>query len=163
MYHLSEAYLMAAFIVTLAAYFGALIFGAAAVAPTAVRILDEQSCAVFLRSYWLTYHRLAAGGGFLLALILAVGSIFSAVPLIYVTFMLALISAMALCFWIGLQLIPSINAARDAGDMAGFNSLHRLDVALIGAGLLLAFSLLVGLIYVLPGQFTFWPTALHNA
>ena len=63
MYHLSEAYLMASYISLLAIYLGALIFGTAAVAPIAVGSLAEDSAGIFLRRYWVTYHRFAVFGG----------------------------------------------------------------------------------------------------
>jgi succinate dehydrogenase/fumarate reductase cytochrome b subunit len=88
MYHLSEAYPMAAYICLLAACLGALIFGTGAVASLAVRLLPE-----------------------------------------------------------------------DAGNEKRFNRLHRLDVALVSTGMLTGLLLLIALVYVLPGQFTFWPAA----
>ena len=63
MYHLSEAYLMASYISLLAIYLGALIFGTAAVAPIAVGTLAEDSAGIFLRRYWVVYHRFAVFGG----------------------------------------------------------------------------------------------------
>ncbi|MEM7098609.1 MAG: hypothetical protein AAF541_10165 [Pseudomonadota bacterium] len=162
MYHLAEAYLMAAYICLLAVYVGALTFGAAAVAPTAVRLLDAPNCALFLRSFWVTYHRLGAFGGIVLTLIMAAASTLTAVPLLYTTAMLALASCMTLCFWVGLQVIPSINAARDRGDEVTFIRLHRMDLILVSVGLLFALALMGGLVYVLPGQFTFWPTAMET-
>ena len=63
MYNLSEAYLMASYISLLAIYLGALIFGTAAVAPIAVGTLEENSAGVFLRRYWVVYHRFAVFGG----------------------------------------------------------------------------------------------------
>ena len=159
MYHLSEAYLMSVVICCLSALLGALVFGAGSVAPTAVRLLDQQNCALFLRAYWPTYHRLATNSGLIMTAIMGVGSVFSAIPLLYVTIILALSSAMTLCFWGGLQIIPAINRARDDGDEKRFDRLHKFDLCLVGIGLLLLLSVITGLVYVLPGQFTFWPTA----
>ena len=76
MYHLSEAYLLASYISLLAIYLGALIFGTAAVAPTAVGTLEENSAGVFLRRYWVVYHRFAVFGGLFFAVIAAIGSPF---------------------------------------------------------------------------------------
>ena len=63
MYHLTEAYLMAFYACLLAAYIGALVFGAAAIAPLAVRLLGESAAATLLRSFWLRYHRFAVAAG----------------------------------------------------------------------------------------------------
>ena len=150
---------MTALICSLAALLGALVFGAATVAPTAVRLLDQQAQALFLRSYWVTYHQTAVYSGLIMTIIMAVGSVFSAVPLLYATIILALSSAMTLSFWMGLRVIPAINRARDEGDEQLFNRLHSMDLYLVGAGLLLLLAVIIGLVYVLPGQFTFWPTA----
>ncbi len=158
MYHLTEAYLMAFYACLLAAYIGALVFGAAAIAPLAVRLLGESAAATLLRSFWLRYHRFAVAAGLALTVAWSVGSVFSAVPLVYASALVALAAFMTLCFWIGLQTIPAINNARDSGATQRFQTLHRLDISLVAVGLLSAVLLLVGLIYVLPGQFTFWPT-----
>jgi hypothetical protein len=158
MYHLSEAYLMAGYICLLAAYLGALIFGASAIAPLVVATLSEASSAIVLRRFWLRYHRFAVVLGVLFTLICAVGSIYSAVPLIYSTVLLAAAGLMTTSFYVGLHLIPAINLARDLGDEDQFARLHRLDVILVGVGLLAGLAFLIGLVYVLPGQFTFWPT-----
>ena len=159
MYHLAEAYLMAGYICLLAAYFGALMFGAAAIPPLAVSTLPADQSAILLRRFWLRYHRFAVFGGTFFTLACAVGSFFSAVPLIYSTVLLAISGVMTLSFYVGLHLIPAINLARDMVDEQQFARLHRLDVILVAVGLLAALALLVGLVYVLPGQFTFWPTA----
>ncbi len=159
MYHLAEAYLMAGYICLLAAYLGALMFGAGAIAPLVVSTLSAESSAILLRRFWLRYHRFAVVGGAFFTLVCAVGSFFSAVPLIYSTVMLAIAGVMTLSFYVGQHLIPAINLARDMGDQQQFERLHRLDIILVAVGLLAAIALLVGLVYVLPGQFTFWPTA----
>lgn len=158
MYHLTEAYLMAAYACLLAGYIGALVFGGMAVAPLAVRLLDEDSSAVLLRRFWLRYHRFAVAAGLILTLAWAIASAFSAVPLVYAAGLVCLAALMTLSFWVGLQIIPAINAARDAGASRRFVRLHALDIALVALGILAAVALLIGLIYVLPGQFTFWPT-----
>jgi len=149
---------MAGYICLLAAYFGALLFGAAAIAPLAVSTLSADQSAVLLRRFWLRYHRFAVVGGVFFTLICAVGSFFSAVPLIYSTVLLAIAGVMTLSFHVGLHLIPAINLARDMDDEPQFARWHRLYVILVAVGLLAALALIVGLVYVLPGQFTFWPT-----
>lgn len=158
MYHLSEAYLMASYISLLAIYLGALIFGTAAVAPTAVGTLEENSAGVFLRRYWVVYHRFAVFGGLFFAVIAAIGSTVSAIPSRYALLLVSLAGLMTVLFYSAMRLIPSINHARDAADEETFNRLHRLNVSLVTLGMLAAIALLVALVYVLPGQFTFWPT-----
>ena len=159
MYHLSEAYLMASYISLLAIYLGALIFGTAAVAPIAVGTLAEDLAGIFLRRYWVVYHRFAVFGGLFFAGTAAIGSTVSAVPSRYALLLVSLAGLMTILFYSAMRLIPSINFARDAADDGTFNRLHRLNVSLVSLGMLTAIALLAALIYVLPGQFTFWPTA----
>ena len=158
MYHLSEAYLMAGYISLLAIYLGALIFGTAAVAPIAVSTLAEDSAGIFLRRYWVAYHRFAVFGGLFFAVIAAIGSTVSAVPSRYALLLVSLAGLMTVLFYSAMRLIPRINHARDAADDETFNRLHRLNVSLVSLGMLAAMALLVALVYVLPGHFTFWPT-----
>ena len=159
MYHLSEAYLMASYIALLAVYLGALVFGTAAVAPIAVGTLAADSAGMFLRRYWVTYHRFAVTGGLFFASSAAIGSTVSAVPSRYALLLVSLAGLMTILFFVAMRLIPSINEARDNADNETFNRLHRINVSLVSLGMLTAIALLVALIYVLPGQFTFWPTA----
>ena len=150
---------MATYISLLAIYLGALIFGTAAVAPVPVSTLQEEAAGLFLRRYWVAYHRFAVIGGLLFAGTAALGSTLSAVPSRYALLLVSLAGLMTLCFYLAMTLIPKINAARDAGDSAGFDRLHRINVSLVSSGMLITILLLAALIYVLPGQFTFWPTA----
>lgn len=159
MYHLSEAYLMATYICLLASYLGALLFGSAVVAPIAVRSLSESQAGVFLRRYWVIYHRIAVIGGLLFACAAALGSNVSALPAPYALLIVCLTGLITLCFYMAMTLIPSINNARDAGDTQTFDRLHRRNVSLVSFGMLTTLALLIALVYVLPGQFTFWPTA----
>ena len=159
MYHLTEAYLMAGLICLIAAYLGALIFGTGAVAPLMVRTLGESGAAPLLRAYWPRFHGFAVGAGTLIMLCIAVGSVFSAVPVMYSLLVVMLCALMTACFLLGWRLIPAINAARDSGAEAEFSRLHRLDVMLVGLGMLLALLVIAALVYVLPGQFTFWPAS----
>lgn len=159
MYHLTEAYLMATYITCLAAYWGALVFGTAVVAPIAVTRLEQAQAASFLRRYWLVYHRFAVLGGIVLTAIAAATAGYSALPMVYVLFCVSIGSLMTVSFYVALTLIPKINLARDQGETARFNRLHRLDVSLVGLGIIAGLILTAAVIYVLPGQFTFWPTA----
>ena len=160
MYHLTEAYLMASLICAIAAYLGALLFGTGVVAPLMVRTLGEEVAAPLLRAYWPRFHGFAVGAGTLIMLCVALGSVFSAVPGLYSLLVVMVCALMTTCFLVGWRLIPAINAARDSGAEADFSRLHRLDVILVGLGMALALLVLTALVYVLPGQFTFWPTAL---
>ncbi len=159
MYHLTEAYLLASLICATAAYLGALLFGAGGIAPLIVRTLGEEGAGPLLRAYWPKFHGFAVGAGTVITLCVAVGSAFSAVPSLYALLVVLLCALMTACFLIGWRLIPAINAARDAGAAAEFARLHRLDVTLVGVGMLLALLVIAALVYVLPGQFTFWPAA----
>ena len=159
MYHLSEAYLMATYICLLASYLGALLFGTAVVAPIAVGSLSETQAGAFLRRYWVIYHRIAVIGGLLFAGAAALGSTVSAVPAPYALLIVCLTGLMTLCFYVAMTLIPSINHAKDAGDTQTFARLHHRNVSLVSFCMLTTLVLLIALVYVLPGQFTFWPTA----
>ena len=66
---------------------------------------------------------------------------------------------MTICFYVAMSLISPINNARDARDDQRFNRLHRLNVTLVSLAMIVSALLLAALVYVLPGQFTFWPTA----
>ncbi len=156
MYHLLDAYLLSAFVAALSAYLGALIFGAAAVPSVILKTLGESAAAAVLRSYWPRYHRLAVLLGTALTVCLVLILPTEILPAIYSLLLTALAALMTLCFFVGMQLIGSINAARDAGDEASFSRLHRRDIVLVPCGIQQALSLLWAIIYVLPGQFTFW-------
>ena len=117
----------ASYISLLAIYLGALIFGTAAVAPIAVGTLEENSAGVFLRRYWVVYHRFAVFGGLFFAVIAAIGSTVSAVPSRYALLLVSLAGLMTVLFYSAMRLIPSINHARDAADDDTFDRLHRLN------------------------------------
>ena len=150
---------MATYISFLAVYLGALVFGTAAVAPIAVGSLTEQQAGFFLRRYWVAYHRFAVFGGLLFATVAAGASAFSAIPPRYSLLLVSLAGLMTICFFVAMRMIEPINRARDAGDAEMFNRLHRYNVGLVSIGMLTTMILLGALVYVLPGQFTFWPTA----
>lgn len=159
MYHLTEAYLMASYICLLAIYLGALVFGTAVVAPVATTALDEPAAAAFLRRYWVAYHRFAVLGGLFFTVIAGLGSTASALAVRYAFLLVCLAGLMTICFYLAMPLISPINNAKDTGDYLGFNRLHRLNVSLVSLGMIVTALLVAALVYVLPGQFTFWPTA----
>lgn len=158
MYHLTEAYLLATFIALIAAGWGALIAGGSLLPVLFQRTLPEAHAGRLLRAYWPRYFRFAIGLGLLATLAGALAFPFSALPNLYVLLVTMLAAAMTTCFFMAWSLIPQINDARDEGDHNRFNRLHRLNVSLTGIGLICGTALLGALIYVLPGQFTFWPT-----
>lgn len=158
MYHLTEAYLMATFIALVAAGWGALVAGGSLLPVLFQRTLPEAHAGRLLRAYWPNYFRFAVGLGLLATLVSALALPFSALPSLYGLLVTFIAAAMTVCFFCASSMINSINAARDSGDVARFNNLHRWNVALTGIGLLCGTALLGALIYVLPGQFTFWPT-----
>lgn len=157
-YHLTEAYLMAFFISLLAAGWGVLAAGSSAVPVLFARTLDAPQASRVLRRYWPGYFKFAMVLGLFALGIIAAAAPFSAVPSTYSLLLTALAALMTAVFYLAWSMIPRINAARDADRTAAFDRLHRVNVALTGAGLLLGIVLLAALIYVLPGQFTFWPT-----
>lgn len=163
MYHLADAYLLSAFVAVLGAYLGALVFGAAAVPSVILQTLDEATAAPVLRRYWPRYHRVAVALGTVLTASLVLILPSNTLPAIYTLLLTALAASMTLCFFVGMRLIKSINASKDAGDEETFNRLHRRDVMLVGLGLLLGLGLMVAIIYVLPGQFTFWQYGAEHA
>lgn len=156
MYHLADAYLLSGFVCALAGYLGALIFGAAAVPSVVLANLAEPDAAKVLRAYWPRYHRIAVYTGTALTIAVVVVVPTNALPALYSLLLCALAALMTVCFFVCLRLISSINTAKDAGDIAAFNRLHRLGIALVGVGLLAGIALLCATVYILPGQFTFW-------
>ena len=110
---------------------GALIFGTAFVAPIAITTLGEKNAGSFLRKYWVVYHRLGLFGSLsILALTRAATTLWQTLGTLIFLSGLAIFSA--ICFFLGLKLIPEINAARDADQNDKFKKLHLLDVVLVG-------------------------------
>ena len=103
MYHLSEAYLMAGYICLLAAFLGALTSGASLGGTHSVGL-----------------HRFAVITSLSLALVCAVGSIFSAVPLIYAAIMVGVAALMCACFYVALILRRDMFLLQRAGSAASF-------------------------------------------
>ena len=110
---------------------GGLIFGTAFVAPIAITTLGEAGAGTFLRKYWVVYHRLGLFGSIsLLILALAASTLWQTLGISIILAALAIFSA--ICFFLGLKLIPKINAARDADQNDKFRKLHSIDVLLVG-------------------------------
>ncbi len=147
-----QSYLLLGLLSLLTFYVGALVFGSGAVAPLVIRVLGEQTGGPLLRAYWPRYHAFAVGGGILITLGAAVigvtGDLSKTLTLAY----LIPAAIMTALFAIGWRLIPAINAARDDGQNARFDRLHRLDVMLVSVGMLLGLGLAVAMLLTLPGQ-----------
>ena len=110
---------------------GALIFGTAFVAPIAITTLGERNAGSFLRKYWVVYHRLGLFGSLSILLLTLAASTLWQTPGTSI-FLSGLAIFSAICFFLGLKLIPEINAARDADQNIKFKKLHLLDVILVG-------------------------------
>jgi len=159
MYHLAEAYLMAAFIVLLAAYCGVLGAGAACRAPVVTKCLEAAVADQFLINFWLYFHRFAVAGGLIFTATMTLAASYSAIPIRYSAFCVALGALLTSCFYVGLSLVSKINTAMREQRSGSAARLRRADTVLIVCGLIVGVWLLAALIYVLPGQFTFWPAA----
>ena len=143
MTNLSESQMLIALVAAFSAYLGALVFPAAVVAPLAVKTLTPDSTAAFLRPFWMAYHKFAALGALALTAVGTLIAAYSTLSSIYSTLVLGIGVLMAVCFFVGLSLIPKINHAADAQNQAAFNSLHRLDMALVATGLLSALAVIL--------------------
>ncbi|MEM6707968.1 MAG: DUF4149 domain-containing protein [Pseudomonadota bacterium] len=158
MYHLTEAYLLATFIALVAAGWGALVAGGSLLPVLFQRTLPATHAGRLLRAYWPNYFKFAMGLGLVATLVSALAFPFSALPSLYVLLLTCVAAIMTSSFFAAWSLIPHINAARDDGDNPRFARLHRYNLLLTAVGLVCGTALLGGMIYVLPGQFTFWPT-----
>jgi hypothetical protein len=156
MYHLAEAYFLAAFIAAVAAGWGALAAGSSLLPVLFQKTLDPGHAAVLLRAYWPGYFKFAMALGVATTLGLALFVPLDALPTLYTLFLTSVAGLMTICFFGAWRLIPAINQARDDDVPRAFHRLHRLNVLLTACGLLAGVTLLSALIYVLPGQFTFW-------
>lgn len=141
MYHLTEAYLLASFISLLAAGWGAIAVGASAVPRLLSATVEPDTRAFTMQSYWRGFLKWAMCLGLAATLIIACGTPFSAIPTIYALLLTAIAGLMTICYYLAWATTP------------------RMNQLLIGLGLLSGLILIAALIYVLPGQFTFWPTA----
>ena len=142
MYHLTEAYLLASFISVMAAGWGALALGGAVMPSVLQQSLAPHQAKAVMHSYWRRYFRWAIIASLVATLVIAVTTPFSALPRIYSLLVTAIAASITSCFFV-----------------AGI-AVHRgLARALIACALLLGLVLLAAMIYVLPGQFTFWPTS----
>ena len=152
MYHLSEAYAMATFICLLCGYLGALLFAATAVRRIALKQLDKGAYALLMTLHWRGVHKLAVIGGLAFTAVCALVSGKTALPNAYALMLVSLSGLMTISFYVSLQTLPTLSESPD-GRLKFSNQI------LLFTGILTGFALTTALVYVLPGQFTFWPTA----
>ena len=91
----------------------------------------------------MAYHKFAALGALALTAVGTLIAAYSTLSSIYSTLVLGIGVLMAVCFFVGLNLIPKINRAADTQNQAAFNSLHRIDMALVANGLLSALAVIL--------------------
>ncbi len=152
MYHLSEAYAMATFICLLCGYLGALIFAATATPRIVIEHLDRAASASLLALHWHSLHKLAVIGGLAFTAVGALASDKSALPNAYALMLVSLSGLMTVSFYVSLHTLPTLSESPDG-------RLKFSNIILLFSGILTGFVLTAALVYVLPGQFTFWPTA----
>lgn len=154
MYHLTEAYLMAAFISALAAVWGAQFVAISAVPKLLRSTLDPEPHAQTMHAYWPGLFKLAMVWGLFATLVIACSVPFSAIPNIYGLLLTAIAGLMTLCYY-GAWVMGQRQTAGGSYTASLPRSQTLFAVAALGTGLVL----IAALVYVLPGQFTFWPTA----
>ena len=160
MYHLTEAYLMATMISLLAALLGGLTVSALLTAKLIKQVgVDEHSA---WQAFWQRYHAIAVIGGLAITLMSAAASPFSALPAVYSSLVIALAGLMTVCFITSLRLLTLRNRQTAERSLTELPQLSAGNKALMSAGLSAGVLLIASLIYVLPGQFTFWPSYSDN-
>ena len=152
MYHLSEAYVMATYICLLCGYLGALIFATTATPTIVLKHLDGAALAPLMAQHWRSVHKFAVIGGLLFTAVCALASGKTALPSAYALMLVSVSALMTISFYVSLQTLPRLSEAPNGG-------LKFANLTLYCTGILSGFVLAVALVYVLPGQFTFWPTA----
>lgn len=122
-------------------WIGAIVFQSAVVAPTVFVDLDESAARAFLRRLFPRFFKLGLICGVLMLAGLALVG-FDAPNSLIIT---ALTVAMLILEVASLWMVPSINAARDAGadGKARFDRLHRLSVLFTVLILLLGLAVVV--------------------
>lgn len=152
---LTDAYLLITLATSQAALLGAAAFAASLLPALTVRHLQGEAAAVLLRAFWPVYYRVCAVWATLNALALAVLAT-SLLPLALAAVLCLGACAAALCFWVPIRMIPTMNRIADAHGptAAAFDARHRITVLLTGAALLLTLLCLGGIAAILPGHFT---------
>jgi hypothetical protein len=120
---------------TLALAFGGMTFFSAVMAPLVFTKLPFDTAGAFIRQVFPWYYLTIGAVSALAAVLLLIGQAYGVALLAAVT---------ALGFGYARQiLMPKINAARDAGEEARFNRLHRFSVIINGAQWLMIAAALV--------------------
>lgn len=156
MYHLSEAYLMATFICLLCGYLGAVILAVTSLPRMAGRYSGDKADDGLIDLYWRSVHRFAVIGGLIFTTTSALASGKTALPSAYALMLVSLAGLMSVGFFVSMQTLP--NAARPL-ESRRQDTLSLSNWILITSAILTGLVLIAALVYVLPGQFTFWPTA----
>ncbi len=120
---------------------GSIVFLSFVLAPVVFQTLDAAAASRLLRAMFPRYYRLG-----LLCCATGLGSavLLAATHASIVTSGCAvLLAAMTVSTAYSLRLVPRINAARDSGLQAQFETLHLRSVVLNGANLVLAVGALV--------------------
>lgn len=132
--------------ISTAVWVGAIVFQAAVVAPSVFATLEESQAHMLLRTLFPRFFRLGlACGSVMLASVLVLiaveGGNSALAGLAGVVLIMLLLAGMAL------RMVPSINAARDAGaaGRTRFDRLHQLSVLLTVSMLALGVAVLIGL------------------
>ena len=125
------------------AWAGAILLQSAIVAPSVFSVLDESAARRFLRTLFPRFFRFGLVSSLLsLAAAAAIGATAGWTPLsVFIASAAVLMSIFAAA---ALNMIPAINAARDAGadGAARFSALHRANVVLTVGMLLSAIAIL---------------------
>lgn len=131
--------------VAVAVWTGAIVFQSFFVAPAVFSEVDEDGARRFLRTLFPRFFRLGIGCG--LASSLGLGILWLAHGVSAGDWLLAAALGITVTAALALALVPSINAARDAGSAgaARFRTLHGLSVGLTLVGLALGLGILVTL------------------
>ena len=156
MYHLSEAYLMATFICLLCGYLGAVILAVTSLPRMAGRCSDDKAYVGLIDLYWRSVHRFAVIGGLIFTTTGALASGKTALPSAYALMLVTLAGLMSVAFFVSMQTLPNVARPLESRRQ---DTLSLSNWILITSAILTGLVLIAALVYVLPGQFTFWPTA----
>ena len=102
--------------------------------------------------HWRSVHKLAVIGGLAFTAVCALASGKTALPNAYALMLVSLSGLMSITFYVSLQTLPTLSESPDG-------KLKFSNIILVFTGILTGIVLIAALVYVLPGQFTFWPTA----
>jgi hypothetical protein len=147
---------MALFICLLSSYLGALIFSVAAVPNMLSGRSTSSISKPNLTFFWRRTHKLAVLGGLAFTITAAFASIDTALPKTYALMLVSLAALMSILFFTSFLILPDANQESVASLI---DEIGVLNMVLIISGIVIGILLIAALVYVLPGQFTFWRTA----